>query len=41
MVADVAHVLNTPVTDLLEMDARELAVWHREAARIAKARGLS
>jgi hypothetical protein len=40
MVADVAHILHTSVIDLLEMDLKELAVWHREAARIAKARGL-
>jgi hypothetical protein len=40
MVADVAHILHTPVTDLLEMEVHDLVDWHREAARIAKARGL-
>jgi len=40
MVADVAHVLHTPVTDLLEMELHDFMVWHREAARIAKARSL-
>lgn len=38
MVADVAHILHTPVTDLLEMDVDDFTDWHREAARIAKAR---
>ncbi len=40
MVADVAHMLHTPVTDLLEMTVEDFVVWHREAARIAKTRGL-
>jgi hypothetical protein len=40
MVADVAAVLHTSVIDLLEMEIYEFFDWHREAARIAKARGL-
>jgi hypothetical protein len=39
MVADVAHMLHTPVTELLEMDLRDFMEWHHEAARIAKVRG--
>lgn len=36
MVADVAHILHTSVTDLLEMDWTEFLAWHEEAARLAK-----
>ena len=39
MVADVAAVLHTPVTDLLDMDLADFLAWHGEAARIARARG--
>ena len=41
MVADVAHVLHTPVTELLGMDWPDFLEWHREAGRIVKARGLN
>lgn len=39
MTADVAHVLNTPLGDLLEMDWQELVLWHKEARRLTGGRG--
>lgn len=41
MVAEVAHLLCTPIPALLDMEFDELALWHDEAGRIADARGLS
>lgn len=41
MVADVAHVLATPIPALLEMDFDDLMLWHEEAARIVRATGTS
>jgi hypothetical protein len=38
-VADVAHVLSTPITAFDDMDWTELLLWHAEARRIAGARG--
>jgi hypothetical protein len=35
VVADVAHVLSTPLTALEDMDWDELLLWHAEARRIA------
>jgi len=37
VIADVAHVLSTPIPMLLEMEWREICAWHDEAARIFKA----
>ena len=37
MCAEVAHLLHTPLPDLMEMEWQELCAWHAEAARIAKA----
>jgi hypothetical protein len=34
VVADVAHVLSTPVTTFDDMDWDELLLWHAEARRI-------
>ncbi len=39
MIADVAHVLNTPIPALMEMEWSEVALWHTEALRLSKARG--
>ncbi|MCA3559934.1 MAG: hypothetical protein IOC82_02755 [Aestuariivirga sp.] len=39
VVADVAHVLSTPITAFDDMDWTELLLWHAEARRIAGARG--
>lgn len=36
--AEVAHVLHTPLNVLGELDPIELLAWHKEAARIASAR---
>lgn len=36
--ADVAHVLNTPLPDVLAMPFSEAMAWHEQAARIASAR---
>jgi hypothetical protein len=38
VVADVAHVLSTPVTAFYDMDWAELLLWHAEARRIASSR---
>ncbi len=35
VVADVAHVLSTPVTAFNDMDWDELLLWHAEVRRIA------
>jgi hypothetical protein len=40
MVAQTAHVLSTPVGQILEWDLTDLIMWHTEAAEIAKVRGL-
>ncbi|MEJ1939291.1 hypothetical protein WDZ92_54525 [Nostoc sp. NIES-2111] len=37
VVADIAHVLSTPVTAFEEMDWAEVLLWHDEAKRIAGA----
>lgn len=39
VVAEVAFVLNTPISALLEMDWREVLEWHDEARRIVRASG--
>lgn len=39
MVADVAHLLATPIPALLDMEFDDLLGWHEEAARIAAALG--
>lgn len=39
MIAHVAHTLNTPITDLMNMDLDEVQEWSREADRIAKKQG--
>ncbi len=39
IVADVAHVLSTPITGFDDMDWTELLLWHAEARRIAGVRG--
>ncbi len=38
VVADVAHVLSTPVTAFNDMDWLEVLLWHAEARRIASVR---
>jgi hypothetical protein len=35
VVADVAHVLSTPITTLDDMDWAELLLWHEEARRLS------
>ncbi|WP_395663608.1 hypothetical protein [Aestuariivirga sp.] len=35
LVADIAHVLSTPVTALDEMDWAEVLLWHAEARRLS------
>jgi hypothetical protein len=35
VVADVAHVLSTPVTVFDEMDWAEVLQWHEEARRLS------
>jgi hypothetical protein len=35
VVADVAHVLSTPITALDDMDWAELLLWHAEARRLS------
>lgn len=37
VVADIAHVLSTPVTAFEDMDWAEVLLWHAEARRIAGA----
>lgn len=37
MCADVAHVLATPIPDIMEMDFEDLSMWHAEAGRIVQA----
>ena len=38
VVADVAHVLSTPLTSFDDMDWAELLLWHAEARRLAGTR---
>lgn len=40
MVADVAHMLHTPISEVLEWDYEDLLLWHEQARRIARLRGL-
>lgn len=35
VVADVAHVLSTPLTAFDDMDWAELLLWHAEARRLS------
>jgi hypothetical protein len=35
LVADIAHVLSTPVTAFDEMDWAEVLLWHAEARRLS------
>ena len=35
MIADIAHVLSTPLTALDDMDWREALLWHAEARRLS------
>jgi hypothetical protein len=35
VIADVAHMLNTPLQILMEMDWQEIKAWHEEVLRIA------
>ena len=35
VVADIAHVLSTPVTAFDEMDWAEVLLWHAEARRLS------
>jgi hypothetical protein len=35
LVADIAHVLSTPVTAFDDMDWAELLLWHVEARRLS------
>lgn len=37
MIADVAHVLHTPIPALMDMEWRDVLAWHEEASRLAKA----
>lgn len=37
MIAEVAHWLATPVSDLMEMEWGEVLLWHDEARKIAQA----
>lgn len=37
MIAEVAHFLATPITELLEMEWAEILLWHGEARKIARA----
>jgi hypothetical protein len=38
VVADVAHVLSTPITAFDDMDWAEVVLWHNEARRLAGGR---
>ena len=38
LAAEIAAVLHTPIPEVLDMDVDDFLAWHREAARIAKAR---
>lgn len=40
VVAFVAHVLNTPIPHLLDMDVDDFFAFHKQALAIAKARKL-
>ena len=40
MVAIVAHVLSTPISEILEWEIEDFIVWHDMATRIVKARML-
>ena len=35
MIADIAHVLSTPLTALDDMDWREALLWHAETRRLS------
>ena len=35
MIADIAHVLSTPLTALDDMEWREALLWHDEARRLS------
>ncbi len=41
VVADVAHVLSTPITAFDDMDWTELLLWHAEARRLCGRSGQS
>jgi len=35
VIADIAHVLSTPLTALDDMDWREALLWHAQAQRLS------
>ena len=39
MAAEIAAVLHTPLSEVLDMDLDDFRAWHEEAGRIVKARG--
>ena len=40
LAAEIAAVLNTPLSEVLDMDVEDFLAWHGQAARIAKVRML-
>lgn len=39
MCAEVAHILHTPIPDLMDLDIEDLVAWHNESRRIVEGGG--